>query len=115
MRQPPMEVTIHEAKTHLSRLMRRVEAGEEIIVRRGAKKIGRITPVLPQKENKNRCLGIWKEMFPDQSIDIPKSFFEPLTKDDLKEWNGTSTELKSLLPKKKQPNIKHKQPRKRSE
>jgi prevent-host-death family protein len=30
-----MEVTVQEAKTHLSRLLRRVEAGEEIVIRRG--------------------------------------------------------------------------------
>jgi prevent-host-death family protein len=29
------EVTIHEAKTHLSRLVQRAHAGEEIIIRRG--------------------------------------------------------------------------------
>lgn len=31
----PEEVTIHEAKTHLSRLVARAHAGEEIIIRRG--------------------------------------------------------------------------------
>lgn len=31
----PDEVTIHEAKTHLSRLVQRAHAGEEIIIRRG--------------------------------------------------------------------------------
>lgn len=30
-----MEVTVQEAKTQLSRLLRRVEAGEEIVIRRG--------------------------------------------------------------------------------
>jgi len=29
------EVTIHEAKTHLSRLVQRAHAGEEIVIRRG--------------------------------------------------------------------------------
>ena len=31
----PDEVTIHEAKTHLSRLVQRAHAGEEIVIRRG--------------------------------------------------------------------------------
>lgn len=31
----PSEVTIHEAKTHLSRLVQRAHAGEEIVIRRG--------------------------------------------------------------------------------
>jgi prevent-host-death family protein len=30
-----VEVSVHEAKTQLSRLLRRVEAGEEVIIRRG--------------------------------------------------------------------------------
>ncbi|MDP2711659.1 MAG: type II toxin-antitoxin system Phd/YefM family antitoxin [Solirubrobacteraceae bacterium] len=31
----PDEVTIHEAKTHLSRLVARAHAGEDIVIRRG--------------------------------------------------------------------------------
>lgn len=41
-------VTIHEAKTHFSKLVRRAEAGEEIVVRRGNAPIARIAP-LPRK------------------------------------------------------------------
>lgn len=32
-------VTIHQAKTNLSELLRRVEAGEEIVIARGAKPV----------------------------------------------------------------------------
>jgi prevent-host-death family protein len=35
-------VSIHEAKTHFSRLVARAEAGEEIIVRRGSKPVAKI-------------------------------------------------------------------------
>jgi prevent-host-death family protein len=38
-------VNVHEAKTHLSRLLERVEAGEEIIVARNGKAIARLVPV----------------------------------------------------------------------
>jgi prevent-host-death family protein len=38
-------VTIHEAKTHFSKLVRRAEAGEEIVVRRGSVPVARITPL----------------------------------------------------------------------
>jgi prevent-host-death family protein len=37
---PP--VSIHEAKTHFSRLVARAEAGEEIVVRRGSKPVAKI-------------------------------------------------------------------------
>lgn len=38
-------VTIHEAKTHFSKLVRRAEAGEEIVVRRGRAPVARIAPL----------------------------------------------------------------------
>jgi len=39
------EVGVHEAKTHLSKLLREVEAGSEIVIRRGGKAVARIVPV----------------------------------------------------------------------
>ena len=39
------EVNIHEAKTHLSRLLLRVEGGEEIVIARAGKPIARLVPV----------------------------------------------------------------------
>ena len=38
-------VNVHEAKTHLSRLLLRVESGEEIVIARGGKPIARLVPV----------------------------------------------------------------------
>jgi prevent-host-death family protein len=35
-------VSIHEAKTHFSRLVARAEAGEEIVVRRGSKPVAKL-------------------------------------------------------------------------
>jgi len=40
-----MEVTVQEAKTHLSRLLRRVEAGESIVIRRGSVRVAVLSPV----------------------------------------------------------------------
>jgi prevent-host-death family protein len=37
-------VNVHEAKTHLSRLLARVEAGEEITIARAGKPIALLTP-----------------------------------------------------------------------
>ena len=46
-------VSIHEAKTHFSRLVARAEAGEEIVVRRGTKPVAKIiayqTPTTPRR------------------------------------------------------------------
>lgn len=40
-------VTIHEAKTHMSRLLARVEAGEEIVIARGRCEIAKLVPLNP--------------------------------------------------------------------
>jgi prevent-host-death family protein len=39
------EVNVHEAKTHLSRLLLRVEGGEEIVIARSGRPIARLVPV----------------------------------------------------------------------
>jgi prevent-host-death family protein len=39
------EVNVHQAKTHLSRLLLRVESGEEIVIARGGKPVARLVPV----------------------------------------------------------------------
>ncbi|SEC03259.1 prevent-host-death family protein [Paramicrobacterium humi] len=44
----PMEVTVQEAKTHLSRLLRRVEAGETVVIKRGQVRVALLTSALPQ-------------------------------------------------------------------
>lgn len=40
-------VNIHEAKTHLSRLVGRVERGEEIIIARAGRPVARLVPIQP--------------------------------------------------------------------
>jgi prevent-host-death family protein len=42
------EFNIHEAKTHLSKIVERVERGEEIIIDRAGKPVAKIVP-LPQE------------------------------------------------------------------
>lgn len=39
-----MQVNIHEAKTHLSRLVERAEHGEEIVIGRAGKPVARLVP-----------------------------------------------------------------------
>jgi prevent-host-death family protein len=40
-----MEVNVHEAKTHLSRLLARVAAGEEVLISRAGTPVARLVPV----------------------------------------------------------------------
>jgi prevent-host-death family protein len=41
------QVNVHEAKTQLSKLLARVEAGEEIVIARDGKPLARLVPVSP--------------------------------------------------------------------
>ncbi len=50
-----MQVTIHEAKTHLSRLIAAVERGEEVIIARRDKPVVRL--VIERQEKPKRRLG----------------------------------------------------------
>lgn len=53
-----MVVNVHEAKTQLSRLLERVERGEEILIGRAGKPIAKLVPYRP--EAAPRTPGRWK-------------------------------------------------------
>lgn len=46
------EVGVHEAKTHLSRLLRRVAGGEEIVITRGGAPVARLVPVSARRSRR---------------------------------------------------------------
>jgi len=54
-------VTIHQAKTNLSKLIERAAEGEEIIIARGSKPVARLIPVGPVRGK--RQPGSWKGRF----------------------------------------------------
>lgn len=64
-------VNIHQAKANLSRLIQRVEAGEEIVIARGGKPVARLVPRAP--ERKPRVFGRLKGR-----IKIADDFDDPL-------------------------------------
>lgn len=63
------EVNVHEAKTQLSRLLRRVQAGEEIVIARAGKPIARLCPLAPAP--RSREFGQDKGLF-----EVPRDFDE---------------------------------------
>ena len=76
-------VTIHQAKTQLSKLIARAEAGEEIVIARGKEPVVKLTPVTTQAPR--RKFGAMKGKWPD----IPDSFwFDPLPEEELRLWEG---------------------------
>src|SRR5258706_8399094 len=51
-------VNIHEAKTHLSRLLERVEAGEELVIARAGRPVARLVPF--RQRTTPREPGVWR-------------------------------------------------------
>jgi prevent-host-death family protein len=64
-----MEVNIHEAKTHFSRLLERVALGEEVVIAKAGTPVAKLVPVT--KAAKMRVFGSAKGDFtvPDDFID----------------------------------------------
>jgi len=63
-------VNIHEAKTHLSELVAKVESGEEIIIARSGKPVARLCPFASKKEKKvKRKPGFAKGLIPDSDVE----------------------------------------------
>ena len=73
------KVNVHEAKTHLSELLKRVEAGEEIVIARSGKPVARLVPasVVVQKRLLGSARGI---------ASISDDFNDPLPLEVLQEF-----------------------------
>ncbi len=67
-------VNVHEAKTHLSRLLSEVGGGQEIVIAKSGKPVARLVPV--EKRQKKRRPGTAKG-----KITLSDSFYEPLPED----------------------------------
>ena len=76
-----MTVNVHEAKTHLSKLLARVANGEEIIISKSGKPIARLVPIA--EKPKKRVPGSAKG-----KVVIEKNFDAPLPKHILKAFEN---------------------------
>ncbi|OQX09214.1 MAG: prevent-host-death family protein [Desulfobulbaceae bacterium A2] len=69
-------VNVHEAKTHFSKLLARVHAGEEIIIAKAGQPYAKLVPVqAPQQRRPGIASGR-----------VTEQFFEPLPEDELHAW-----------------------------
>jgi prevent-host-death family protein len=73
-------VNIHDAKTHLSRLLAKVAKGQEIVIARAGRPIARLSPLPARGPRKP---GAFRGQLP-----VSKAFFEPLPHDELSAWEG---------------------------
>jgi len=81
--QPIMsKFNVHEAKTHLSRLLQRVEDGEEVIIARAGKPVARLVP-MDAPIARDRVLG-----GDEGKVRIAADFDAPLPEDYLKLFEG---------------------------
>ena len=74
------EDDVHQAKTHLSRLLAQVEAGEEVVVARRGKPVARLVAFESRGERR-------PDVFKGRVV-IPDSFLDPLPEEELKSWEG---------------------------
>ena len=72
-------VNVHKAKSQLSRLIARAEAGEEVVIARAGKPAVRLAPVVPAQKPR-RTPGLLR------GLHIPDEVFGPLAPEALKDW-----------------------------
>lgn len=74
----PRHATVHEAKTHLSRLLAEVETGETVIITRRGKPVAKLEAVAQRPKRVFGCLK--------GKIAFDDAFFDPLPDDELDAW-----------------------------
>lgn len=83
-----IRVTIHEAKTTLSKLIARAEAGEEIVIARGDKPVAVLKKYEADSDlaaRRRAGAGSFAGSFPTPP---DSAFFDPLPEDELRLWEG---------------------------
>jgi prevent-host-death family protein len=75
-------VTIHQAKTNLSKLIAEVEAGGDVTIMRGDKPVVKLVASAPQPKQP-RVPGRFKGL-----VEWNDSFFDPLPEEELRLWEG---------------------------
>ena len=73
-------VNVHEAKTQLSRLLARVESGEEVVIARRGEPVARLVACKPRGKRRPDVLK-GKAVITDE-------FFDPLPEEELRAWEG---------------------------
>lgn len=74
-------INIHEAKTHLSRLVDEVSDGEEIVIAKAGKPLARLIPF--RQHTKTRTLGALAGR-----LSVPEDFDAPLSPETLADFEG---------------------------
>ena len=73
-------VNVHQAKTQLSRLLTRVEAGEDVVIARRGQPVARLVACAARVKRQPDVLK--------GKIAVPDTFFDPLPEEELAAWEG---------------------------
>ena len=73
-------VNVHQAKTELSRLLARVEAGEDVVIARRGEPVARLVGCNPPRKRQPDILK--------GKVIVPESFLDPLPEEELTAWEG---------------------------
>lgn len=76
-----MPYTVHQAKTHFSRLLKEAEAGKEVVVMRGKKPVAKIVSIGEASATQRRIPGGFEGL-----VQADDSAFDPLTDEELVEF-----------------------------
>ena len=74
-------VNVHEAKTHFSRLLDRVQEGQEFVIAKAGRPVARLGPLA--RPGKKRRLGLL-----DGKFRVPDDFNEPLADEVIAAFEG---------------------------
>jgi prevent-host-death family protein len=74
-------VTTHQAKTHLSRLLKEVQTGETIVILSGSVPVAQLTAVEPSSTKRPKV-----GTHTSESVRYEESVFRPLMDEELEEW-----------------------------
>jgi len=72
-------VNIYQAKSQLSALLHKAQAGEEIVIARAGKPVARLTPIMPSVSRSGVRFG----GISSKRLKLSADFHSPLTDDDL--------------------------------
>jgi prevent-host-death family protein len=72
------KVGMHEAKTHLSRLVEQAEAGEDIVIQRNGKAVARLVPIVEEPPSLSSVRGAWhgRVVMTDRFDELPEDIAE---------------------------------------
>jgi prevent-host-death family protein len=71
-------VGMHEAKTHLSRLVEQAEAGEDVVIQRNGKAVARLVPIVEEQPSLSSVRGAWRGrvVMADDFDELPEDIAE---------------------------------------